>query len=188
MDKETFYFKHDYNARNDRKIAALINKHKGAGYGIFWVISEMLHEEGGELELDEITYSAICKDSNEDENLVKKVVFDCVEIFKLFFIEDEKLYSNRVKNNLDKGLSISKKRAKAGKMGAKAKHLPANDEQMTYIKEKKINKENKGICFNQEKNAVTLMDGKMQNLGKNQLFRLSQDDLKPNDVFEGYIS
>ena len=38
--KNTFYFSHDYNARNDIKIKKLIAKHGYLGYGIFWAIIE----------------------------------------------------------------------------------------------------------------------------------------------------
>ena len=45
MAKETFYFSHDYSCINDPKIQALIGKHGAKGYGIFWRIVEMLHED-----------------------------------------------------------------------------------------------------------------------------------------------
>lgn len=136
------YFSHDYSARHDRKIAALIDKYKATGYGIFWATCEMMHEEDGELELDEITYSAISKNVNENKILLKNVISDCVEIFKLFVLIDGKLTSNRVKNNLNKRQSISDIRAKAGKAGANAKQKKSNAKQMTYIKGNE-NKESK---------------------------------------------
>ena len=40
MPKDTFYFSHDYNARNDEKIKRLIRKHGMQGYGVFWSIVE----------------------------------------------------------------------------------------------------------------------------------------------------
>ena len=46
MAKETFYFSHDYNARNDIKIKKLILKHGFCGYGIFWAIIEDLYNKG----------------------------------------------------------------------------------------------------------------------------------------------
>lgn len=139
------YFAHDYSARHDRKIAALIEKYKSSGYGIFWATCEMMHEEGGELELDEITYGAISKNVNEDKILLKNVISDCIEIFKLFVLFDGKLTSNRVKKNLDKRLNLSDIRSKAGKAGAKAKQKLSKAKQMTYIKGKENKgKENKG--------------------------------------------
>jgi hypothetical protein len=43
--KEVPYFSHDSNARNDLKIAALIEDHEIEAYGIYWVIIEMLREQ-----------------------------------------------------------------------------------------------------------------------------------------------
>jgi hypothetical protein len=44
MSKETFYFTHDYNARNDDKILELRSLHGAEGYGIFWMIAETMAE------------------------------------------------------------------------------------------------------------------------------------------------
>lgn len=150
------YFSHDYNARHDKKIAALVGKYKGTGYGIFWATCEMMHEEGGELELDDLTYSAISKNINEDENLLKNVIEDCIEKFKLFFFLDGKITSNRVKKNLNKRLNISVIRSKAGKAGANAKQTKANAMQSqaknalkeSKEKEKKVNNINMPIGEN----------------------------------------
>lgn len=49
--KDTFWFRHDYNARGDRKLLKIIHKHGIAGYGIYWFLVEMLYEEGGYLPL-----------------------------------------------------------------------------------------------------------------------------------------
>lgn len=44
MAKETFYFTHDYNARNDDKILELRSLSGAEGYGIFWMIVETMAE------------------------------------------------------------------------------------------------------------------------------------------------
>jgi len=43
MPKDTYYFSHDYNCRNDEKIKRLLRKHGMCGYGIFWSIVEDLY-------------------------------------------------------------------------------------------------------------------------------------------------
>lgn len=50
----------------------------------------------------------------------------------------------------------------------------------------KTNQDNKGISFDGEN--VILENGKKQKLGKNQLFRLSINDLTPEQICEGYIT
>lgn len=115
------YFSHDHNARHDRKIVALIGKYKSMGYGIFWATNEMMHEEGGELELDSITFGAISKHLNEDILLVEDVIMDCINVFKLYILSGEKITSGRVKRNLtereEKKQAKSEKAASSGRLG-----------------------------------------------------------------------
>ena len=137
MGKDTYYFSHDYNARNDKKISALVREFKSAGYGIYWCTAEMLHEEGGTMDWDELTISSISKDLNEDFELVKKVVEKCSSTFKLFTLTtDNILTANRVVRNLEKRKEISKVRSDAGRLGANAKQMLANAEQ-NVAKERK---------------------------------------------------
>lgn len=42
--KETFYFRHDYNARNDSKILELRAEFGYEGYGVYWAVIETLAE------------------------------------------------------------------------------------------------------------------------------------------------
>lgn len=144
MAKE--YFSHDYNARNDRKIAALVRDHKSSGYGIFWATCEMMHEENGKLELDDITLSAIAKDLNEDFDLVKNVIFCCIDKYKLFLKNEDVLNSKRVHSNLRKRLNISEIRSNAGKAGAIAKQKQAKESKVNERKESRV----KGIFPKQD--------------------------------------
>lgn len=192
MLKERYYFSHDYNARNDKKISALVREFKSSGYGIYWCTAEMLHEENGELELDDLTISAISKDLNEDFDLVKQVINKCVSHFKLFFIStDNVLTANRVDRNLNKRKEISKIRSNAGKAGANAK-------QMLAIAEQNIAKERKG----KEIKEIKEIKGNKEELYKNmptskdfnglpdiqigaitQLLKITkQIDVSPNDI------
>lgn len=115
------YFSHDHNARNDRKVRALVKKYKSSGYGIFWATNEMMHEEGGELEFDDITFGAISDQLNEEEPLIKSVINDCISVFKLYILTGEKITSGRVKRNLtereEKKQAKSEKAASAGRLG-----------------------------------------------------------------------
>lgn len=142
---ERFYFSHDYNARNDKKISALVREFKSAGYGIYWCMAEMLHEEGGSLEFDELTISAISKDLNENFEFVKNVVNKCISNYKLFQIDkDNILIANRVNRNLDKRKAISKIRSDAGKNGVIIKQMQANAKQMQANVQQNLAKESKG--------------------------------------------
>ena len=79
MSKEnTFYFSHDYNARNDSKIKKLLFKHSYLGYGIYWAIIEDLYNNANALRLD---YEGIAFDLRTDIEIVKSVIKD-FDLFK----------------------------------------------------------------------------------------------------------
>ena len=92
--KDTFYFSHDYSARNDEKIRDLMREHGMLGYGVFWAIVEELYHNTNVLRT---YYKGIAYDLRIDENLVKSVVED----FGLFVINGEYFSSNSIQRRLD---------------------------------------------------------------------------------------
>ena len=94
MPKDTFYFSHDYNARNDEKIKRLIRKHGMIGYGIFWSIVEDLYNNANALRTD---YEGIAYDLRSDSEVVASVVND----FDLFIFDGDFFGSNSVQERLD---------------------------------------------------------------------------------------
>lgn len=191
MAKEALYFSHDYNARHDKKIGALVKDYKAAGYGVYWAICEMMHEEGGDLEMDEVTYAAIAKDLNEKTTFIKTIAVSCINTYKLFFMVDIKLKSNRVNKNINKRKSISKVRSDA----AFAKHLHTNEAQDDAFvvqnsakkERKKERKEERGFCFSEDKRQILFKDGSSQDLGHRQLQRMKEGDYQPHYIKKGEI-
>ena len=191
MEKEALYFSHDYNARHDKKIGALVKDFKAAGYGVFWATCEMMHEEGGDLELDDVTYAAIAKDLNEKSEFIKKIIVNCINTYRLFFMIDCKMKSGRVEKNIIKRKSISKVRSDA----AFAKHLQANGEQLDTFalqngakkERKKERKENRGVSFSEDGSAVVFDDGSSQALGQGQRLRFKEGGYQPHYIKKGEI-
>jgi hypothetical protein len=93
MSKDTFYFSHDYNVRNDIKIKKLINKHGFLGYGLFWAIIEDLYNNTNVLPMD---YECIAFDLRTNPDVVKSIIND----FDLFVIEDDTFGSLSVERRL----------------------------------------------------------------------------------------
>ena len=58
--KDTFYFQHDYNARNDPKLQDVLIDLGVEGIGVFWCIIEQLYEQGGKLPLRSCKKYCIC--------------------------------------------------------------------------------------------------------------------------------
>jgi len=105
MTKDTFYFSHDYNARNDIKIKKLIRKHRCLGYGIYWCLIEDLYNNANTLELD---YDGIAFDLHTEPEIVKSIIHD----FDLFVIEQNEFGSASIERRIDERNEKSSKASK----------------------------------------------------------------------------
>ena len=74
MAKDTYYFSHDYNARNDSKIKRLLSKHGYLGYGLFWAIVEDLYNNANALPTQSDS-NAIKESKGKETKLNKSIVF-----------------------------------------------------------------------------------------------------------------
>jgi len=99
--KDSYYFSHDYNARNDTKLQDILMTFGMEGIGIFWCIVEMLYEENGKLKLDKLNsyaFSLRC-----DTNVLRKIISVCFEHDKTYF------WSNSINQRLQKRIEKSQK-------------------------------------------------------------------------------
>ena len=135
MKKDTYYFSHDYNARNDIKTQALLVEHGAAGYGVYWVIVEMLHEETNrKLLLNNLSFVVIARQASTSVEQVKAIVECCLE-YELFIEEDGYFFSQRVLVNIDKRMQISEQRAEAGRRSAKSKRKAKSQKSSTSVEQ-----------------------------------------------------
>ena len=130
MMKDTFYFQHDYNARNDPRLQRLIMKCGCEGIGIYWCIVEQLYEQGGKLPNNHI--ETIAFNLHTTKTIVEEVVFG----LNLFVSDDEFFWSESVLKRLESWSLISSKRSESGKKGGApignknaAKHLKDSKKQ-----------------------------------------------------------
>jgi len=93
MKKDRFYFSHDYNARTDEKIKALLRKYGQAGYGTFWSIIEDLYQSDNSMIADA---ENIAFDIRADADCVRWIIFDS----GLFELENGKFYSKSISERL----------------------------------------------------------------------------------------
>ena len=157
--KDTYYFSHDYNPTSDPKIQALIGEHGAVGYGLYWRIVEMLHEEEThKLPCKKYIYLALAKQMSTSVEQVEIIVKCCIELCELFVSDNELFWSERVLRNIEKRTEISNKRSEAGKKSAELRKISTSVEQVSTsvqqnptkerkVKENKVNenKENKEI-------------------------------------------
>ena len=141
--KDTFYFSHDYNAREDEKIKELIFEHGLEGYGIFWALIEMLYQNANALRTN---YKRIAFELRTQEEKVSSIIND----FCLFQISDDIFFSDSVQRRLNEREEKSKKARESANSRWNKKKENANalieDCERNAIKENKGN-ENKGNNF-----------------------------------------
>jgi uncharacterized protein YdaU (DUF1376 family) len=114
--KDTYYFSHDYNARNDSKIKKLLSKHGFTGYGLFWAIIEDLYNNANALPTD---YDSIAFDLRTD----KKTIQDIITGFDLFVIDGDIFGSHSIEKRLEER---NEKSAMARKSALKRWNKDAN--------------------------------------------------------------
>ena len=102
--KETFYFAHDYNARNDPKLQNVLFDLGVEGIGVFWCIIEQLYEQGGKLPLHYCKSIAFAL--HVDFCIVERLVND----YGLFKNDGQNMWSESVLNRLNRRTEVSEKR------------------------------------------------------------------------------
>ena len=108
MSKETFYFSHDYNARNDMKIKKLIVKHGYMGYGLYWALVEDLYQNDNAMPLD---YDCIAYDLRTSNDIIKSIIND----FDLFEVDDDTFGSLSIQRRLNMRNEKSRKARRSAK-------------------------------------------------------------------------
>jgi len=119
--KETYYFPHDYNARNDIKLAPIRAKHGMAGYGVVFGLFEMLYEEGGSIalaSLDDVSFSF---------GVAKEFVEEIVKNYKIFKNDGANFWSESVNRRLKEREEKRNKYAEAGRKGGVQSGLNRSD-------------------------------------------------------------
>ena len=119
--KDTYWFRHDSNAKDDFKIMLLIEQLGLEGYGIFWVIIETLREQK-DYRYPFILLSALSRKYNTTETKMQTVV----KSYELFEIDNESFFFSKSLNlrmeNLDK---IKEQRKLAGRKSGEARRKKA---------------------------------------------------------------
>jgi hypothetical protein len=118
----TLYFSHDFDARNDPKIAAMRGTYKSAGYGYYWIIVEMMAgEEGHKLPVQEWLYDSIAMAAQCRSNSIKQFIVDCIEKYKLFNTDGEYFWSETLIKRMKKYEDSIEQKIKAGRKGAETR-------------------------------------------------------------------
>lgn len=137
MGKDSYYFSHDSNARNDIKIIRLRRALGMEGYGIYFALIEILREqEDFKLPMEALTDIAF--DLHTSEEKVKTVV----GAYELFLVEDERFFSARLIRSMSDLNAKRQKYIDAGRKGGEAsvKHRLSDGQALNKSKLKEIYK------------------------------------------------
>ena len=116
--KETYYFPHDFHARNDPKCAALLNDFGASGYGLYWCMIEILHEQkDGKLEKFPKLLSGLSYDFNVPIEALTKQIEALINDYNLLREDEKYIWSDRVIENLENRKLKYYTKSEAGKLG-----------------------------------------------------------------------
>ncbi len=114
--KDAYYFSHDSNARNDQRLMKLRMKYGPEGYGIYFMIIEILRDtENYTLNINDV--ESICFDIRSENDKV----LDVLKNYNLFQFEDDFFYSKSLSRRMEKLDKIKEKRRESGKLSAIAR-------------------------------------------------------------------
>jgi uncharacterized protein YdaU (DUF1376 family) len=102
--KDAYYFSHDSNARNDQKCLKLRRVLGMEGYGIFWVLVEMLRESTN-YRLPLTSVADIAYETRVSDEKILAVI----QQFGLFEVEDGEFFSLRLNRSMELMHNKSKK-------------------------------------------------------------------------------
>lgn len=136
MAKESFYFRHDYNARNDDKILELRSRFGGEGYGVFWMIIETMAEnEGGGIKASLI--GGLSHGYGVAKGWLNDFLTECVNI-GLLYEESGTYYSKRLLTHKEFRKFLSQKGADGAKKRCGGYSPPNTTPNAKERKEKEI--------------------------------------------------
>lgn len=146
--KKTYYFQHDFEAISDPKIQYIIAKFGGVGYGLWWRIVEMLHQDvNNRLPIKDYIFFAIGNQLNCEQNQVHSFIDCCIHEVELLDSDGEYFWSERVLKNVGKMQELKEKRSQAGKKSAEKRidnqQVTTSVEQVLTSVEQMPRKENK---------------------------------------------
>jgi hypothetical protein len=128
MEKQSYYFSHDSNARNDVKIIKLRRQLGLEGYGLYWCLIEMLRDApNNKLPVDAIDDIAFSL------NISKEKIETVINIYGLFTIDQSNFFSERLIRSMEQYKEIKIKLSEGGKKGMIARYKKDSPKQKPEV-------------------------------------------------------
>lgn len=116
--KNTYYFPHDYHARHDPKIKAMMNDFGVEGYGMYWCLIEILYEQRDKkLEKFPKLFSGLSAELAVSPERAEKFVMSLVFDYRLLQENETHIWSNAVLRRIEVIEDKRLLKVKAGHIG-----------------------------------------------------------------------
>lgn len=149
MRKEAYYFSHDGNANTDEKILMLRADHGWEGYGIYWLLIELMFQTG-DTALKHSLVRGIAVANNIDITLLSGVINTCITV-GLFATENDLFWSDSLRRRKQDYAEKKKQKSSAGKKGMEARWGKKNNTPDNAV----ITEHNKGKERKGKENNIT---------------------------------
>lgn len=120
-EKDAYFFSHDCNARNDPKILALRSVYGAEGYGVYFMLVEILREQPDyKLAVNKYIWSTLAMQMQVEASKLEQIINDCCTEFSengntLLVNDGEYLYSASLLRRMGKVGDISNLRREAAR-------------------------------------------------------------------------
>lgn len=120
-EKDAYFFSHDCNARNDPKILALRSVYGAEGYGVYFMLVEILREQPEyKLAVNKYIWSTLAMQMQVEASRLEQIITDCCTEFSengsTLLVNDGKyLFSSSLLRRMGKVDDISKLRQEAAR-------------------------------------------------------------------------
>ncbi|MEG2679009.1 MAG: DUF4373 domain-containing protein [Oscillospiraceae bacterium] len=120
-EKDAYYFPHDCNARNDPKILALRSVFGAEGYGIYWMLIEILREQPDyKLQVTKYIWNTLAMQMQVQKERLQEIVDACCTDFSegdstLLINDGAYLFSDSLLRRMGRVDDISKLRREAAR-------------------------------------------------------------------------
>lgn len=120
-EKDAYFFSHDCNARNDPKILALRSVYGAEGYGVYFMLVEILREQPDyKLAVNKYIWSTLAMQMQVEASKLEQIINDCCTEFSengntLLVNDGEYLYSASLLRRMGKVDDISNLRREAAR-------------------------------------------------------------------------
>jgi hypothetical protein len=131
MAQDTLYFPHDYDPLSDPSLKMLVKKHGAMGYGVYWKIVELLHQNADhKLKFSNPIYEQIADSLFVEPVFVETLIEECIQTYFLLESSNGLFWSRRVDKNITKRQLSIKQKSDAGRASAEQRRRDREDAEL----------------------------------------------------------